>query len=166
MLPSFFFTNNTRAPQGETLGLINPLSEYSCNYFFSSASSTGAIRYDALEIGVVPRMTSIENSRTRSGGNLGRSYGNTSNNSSTTGFGISSASVVTQSPWCFCLDALGSPTNWNSGWCKIRNITPLFRQSITAWYLLSHVMPKIISYPPMFIINMSVLNSLPQITTW
>jgi len=97
LLPSFFFTNNTGAPQGETLCLINPLSEYSCNCFFSSASSMGAIRYGALKIGVVSGMTSIENSRTRSGGNSGRSSGNTSKNSSNAGFYISSASVITQS---------------------------------------------------------------------
>ncbi|GKF05017.1 hypothetical protein Tco_0035685 [Tanacetum coccineum] len=34
--PSFFLTNKTGAPQGEELGLMNPLSESSCNCSDSS----------------------------------------------------------------------------------------------------------------------------------
>nr|GEY79022.1 hypothetical protein [Tanacetum cinerariifolium] len=53
MLPSFFITNKTGAPQGKTLGLIKPFSNISCNYSFNSFNSTGAIRYGAFDIGVV-----------------------------------------------------------------------------------------------------------------
>ncbi|KAL0668716.1 hypothetical protein Bca4012_031420 [Brassica carinata] len=51
MLPSFFFTNSTGAPQGEELDRMNPFSNRSSNCFFSSANSAGAIRYGALAIG-------------------------------------------------------------------------------------------------------------------
>ncbi|GKC50336.1 reverse transcriptase domain-containing protein [Tanacetum coccineum] len=49
MLPSFFLTNKTGAPQGETLGLIKPFSNISCNCSFNSFNSTGAIRYGSLK---------------------------------------------------------------------------------------------------------------------
>ncbi|KAJ0439109.1 hypothetical protein HanHA300_Chr16g0621591 [Helianthus annuus] len=78
MLPSFFFTNNTGAPHGETLGLMNPRSRSSCNCSFNSFNSNGAIRYGALEIGSAPGTRSIVNSTSRSGGNLRSSSGKTS----------------------------------------------------------------------------------------
>ena len=84
MLPSFFFTNNTGAPQGETLGLMKPLSSSSCNYAFNSLNSAGAIRYGALEIGLEPGNRSIENSISLFGGNPDKFSGNTSGNSLTT----------------------------------------------------------------------------------
>jgi hypothetical protein len=55
-------------PQGEELGQINPFSSRSCNWVLSSASSFGGIRYDLLEIGVVPGFNSITNSTSLSGG--------------------------------------------------------------------------------------------------
>ncbi|GKC67514.1 hypothetical protein Tco_1100112 [Tanacetum coccineum] len=45
--PSFFLTNKTGALQGEELGLMNPLSESSCNCSDSSFISDGANRYGA-----------------------------------------------------------------------------------------------------------------------
>ncbi|KAJ0533507.1 hypothetical protein HanIR_Chr09g0409141 [Helianthus annuus] len=41
-VPSFFFTNNTGAPQGEELGQMKPLSKSSCSCLDSSSSSVGA----------------------------------------------------------------------------------------------------------------------------
>ncbi|KAJ0575668.1 hypothetical protein HanIR_Chr05g0215391 [Helianthus annuus] len=83
--PSFFFTNKTGAPQGETLGLIKPSSNNSCNCSLSSLSSRGAMRYGALEIGSAPGIRSIVNSTSRSGGSPGSSSRNTSGNSRTIG---------------------------------------------------------------------------------
>jgi hypothetical protein len=64
-------------PHGDELGLINPFSNKSCNCVFSSANSLGGIRYDLLEIGVVPGFNLIINSTFLSGGNPGKSSGNT-----------------------------------------------------------------------------------------
>ena len=43
IVPSLFFTNKTSAPQGDALGLMNPLSKSSCNCSLSSLSSVRAI---------------------------------------------------------------------------------------------------------------------------
>src|SRR3954467_10183390 len=83
--PSFFFTSNTGAPHGETLGRINFFSSNSSNCFFSSANSDGDIRYGAIDTGLVPGTNSIENSTSLSGGNSFTSSGKTSGNSHTTG---------------------------------------------------------------------------------
>jgi hypothetical protein len=50
-----------------------------------SAISIGSILYGLLEIGAVPRINSILNSTSQSGGNPGKSSGKTSGNSHTTG---------------------------------------------------------------------------------
>ena len=55
----FFFTNNTGAPHGELLGLINLLSDESSICSFSSAISPGANRYRTRETGAVPDTNSI-----------------------------------------------------------------------------------------------------------
>ena len=52
MVLSFFFINNTRAPQGETLGQMKPLSTRSCNWIFNSFNSTGVILYGGIEMRV------------------------------------------------------------------------------------------------------------------
>ncbi|GKG12753.1 hypothetical protein Tco_0346990 [Tanacetum coccineum] len=52
--PSFFLTNKTGAPQGEELGLMNPLSESSCNCSDNSFISDGANRYGARATGAAP----------------------------------------------------------------------------------------------------------------
>ena len=83
--PSFFFTNNTGAPQGEELGLMNPLSNRSCNCVFSFFNSAGAIRYRAMDIGFIPGMRSMLNYTFLSGGKLGSSPENTSVNFFTIG---------------------------------------------------------------------------------
>ncbi|MFS8021575.1 hypothetical protein Hanom_Chr16g01429031 [Helianthus anomalus] len=57
--PSFFFTNNTGAPQGEELGRIKPFSKSSCSCFDSSSSSVGAKRYGARAMGAAPGASSI-----------------------------------------------------------------------------------------------------------
>ncbi|GKF94452.1 hypothetical protein Tco_0284152, partial [Tanacetum coccineum] len=49
--PSFFLMNKTGAPQGEELGLMNPLSESSCNCSDNSVISDGANRYGARATG-------------------------------------------------------------------------------------------------------------------
>ncbi|MCI84192.1 hypothetical protein A2U01_0105468, partial [Trifolium medium] len=54
MLPSFFLTNNTDAPHGNTLGRINFFSSNSSNFFFNSFNSDADIRYGAIDIGPVP----------------------------------------------------------------------------------------------------------------
>jgi hypothetical protein len=62
---------------GDELGLMDPFSNKSCSCVLSSASSLGGIRYDLLEIGVVPGFNSITNSTSLSRGNPGKSSGNT-----------------------------------------------------------------------------------------
>jgi hypothetical protein len=71
-------------PQGDELGRMNPFSSRSCNWVLSSANSFGGIRYDLLETGAVSGFNSITNSTSLSGGNPGRSYGKTFENSHTT----------------------------------------------------------------------------------
>ena len=56
--------------------------------------------YGALEIGVVPKIISRENSNLV--GRSPSSSSNTSSNSFHTGILFSLASMVTQSPWFFC----------------------------------------------------------------
>src|SRR3954463_7375897 len=85
MEPSFFFTSNTGAPHGETLGRINFFSSNSSNCFFSSANSDADIRYGAIDTGLVPGTNSIANSTSLSGGNSLTSSGKTSGNPHTTG---------------------------------------------------------------------------------
>ena len=83
--PSFFLTHNTGAPQRDTLGRKNPLSNRSCSCDLSSFSSAGGMRYRALEMGPVPGSSSIPKSTFRSGGIPGRSSGKTSINLFTMG---------------------------------------------------------------------------------
>src|SRR3954466_1231820 len=85
MEPSFFFTNNTGAPHGETLGRMNFFSRNSSNCFFNSANSDGDIRYGVIDTGLVPGINSIVNSTSLSGGKSFTSSGKTSGNSHTTG---------------------------------------------------------------------------------
>ncbi|GJR21118.1 hypothetical protein Tco_0969645 [Tanacetum coccineum] len=66
--PSFFLTNKTGAPQGEELGLMNPLSESSCNCSDNSFILDGANRYGARATGAAPGTKSIWNSTGRAGG--------------------------------------------------------------------------------------------------
>ncbi|GKG08288.1 hypothetical protein Tco_0334120, partial [Tanacetum coccineum] len=68
----------TEAPQGEELGLINPLSESSC-------SSDGVNIYGARARGAAPGTKSIWNSTFRVDGNPGKSFGKTSRKSRTVG---------------------------------------------------------------------------------
>ena len=70
---SFFFANRTRAPHGEVLGLMKPLSSSSCSWTLSSYNSTGAILYGVIEIGEVPGCNLIPKSTTLCGGNPGSS---------------------------------------------------------------------------------------------
>ena len=52
--PYFFLTNKTRVPQGEKLGLMNPLSNSSLNWLDSCCISIGANLYGDLAIDVDP----------------------------------------------------------------------------------------------------------------
>ena len=73
IVPYFFFTNNTGAPQRDTLDRMKPLSTKSCSWVFNSFNSIGAILYDDMEIGAEPGNTSIPNSSSLSGGNPDKS---------------------------------------------------------------------------------------------
>ena len=79
--PSFFFTNSTGAPHGETLGRMNCFSNKSSSCFFNSPNSAGAIRYGEIDTGPAPGIKSIANSISLLGGSPGISSGNTSINS-------------------------------------------------------------------------------------
>lgn len=54
--PSFFFTNNTSAPHGDTLGLINP---YLGVIGMPSVLLTRVIWYEAFTLGAVPSIRSM-----------------------------------------------------------------------------------------------------------
>src|SRR3954469_10983257 len=82
--PSFFLTNSTGAPHGDTLGRINFFSNNSSNCFFNSANSDADMRYGAIDTGLVPGINSIANSTSLSGGNSLTSSGITSGYSFTT----------------------------------------------------------------------------------
>jgi len=82
-VPFFFFTNNTRAPHGETLSLINPFYNNSSNWIFNSLSSVGAILYRASEMRCAPRINSIPKSISLLGGKPGNFSLKTSGNSQT-----------------------------------------------------------------------------------
>ena len=71
-------TNRTGVPQGETLGLIKPLSNNSSSWTFNYLSSIGTILYGVLEIGVVVGTKSIVNSTSLFGGKLDKSSRKTS----------------------------------------------------------------------------------------
>ncbi|GKF83597.1 hypothetical protein Tco_0248495, partial [Tanacetum coccineum] len=81
--PSFFLTNKTGAPQGEELGLMNPLSESSCSCSDKSFISDGANRYGTRATCAVPGIKSIWNSTGGAGGRSGKSSRNTSRKSLT-----------------------------------------------------------------------------------
>jgi len=72
-VPSFFFVNNTGAPYGETVDLINPFCNNSSNWFFNSLSSVSAILYGAFEMGCTPRINSISKLISLLGGRPGNS---------------------------------------------------------------------------------------------
>ena len=57
---------------------MNPFSSNSYSVVFNSRSSAGAMRYEAMDIGVVLVCSSILKSTSRVGGNPGNSIGNTS----------------------------------------------------------------------------------------
>jgi len=84
-MPSFFLTNNARAPYSETLGLINCFSSNSSNCFFNSPNSDADIRHGVIEIRLVPGTKSIAKSTFLSGGKSVMSFGKTSGNSRITG---------------------------------------------------------------------------------
>jgi hypothetical protein len=84
-VPSFFFTNNIKALQGQFLGRINPLSNNSWSWIFSPASLLCNIIYGDYAIGAIPRKVSIEISTSLIGGNLDGSFEKILRNSLTTG---------------------------------------------------------------------------------
>jgi len=81
---SFFLTNKTGAPHSELLGRINPLSNNSCSWVFSSLNSVGAIRYGCWAMGGTSRNVFIDTSTSHSGGSSSSYSGNTYGNSFTT----------------------------------------------------------------------------------
>ena len=54
---SLFLENSTRAPQGEVLDLIKPLSNNSCNWPLSSCNSAGAILCGIIETAMYQGVT-------------------------------------------------------------------------------------------------------------
>ena len=80
----FFFAIRTRAPHGEVLGLMNPLSSSSCSWTLSSYNSTGAILCEVIEMVEMPGCNSIPKSTSLCGGSPGSSSGKTSTYSHTT----------------------------------------------------------------------------------
>jgi len=123
------------------------------------SNSGGVIQYCALEIGATPRMTLIENFITLSGVSPDISL-NTSGNLFHIGTPFFWSSMVARFNWFPLLVNLCSLMNWNYSWCGILKFTFLPLQSITVWYLLSHVIPSITSYPLVFITSMSASNFL------
>jgi len=69
ILPSFFFTSSTGAPQGDTLGLTNYFCNSSSTWFFTLASYTEDMQYGAIDIGLDLGIRSIVNSSSLSDGN-------------------------------------------------------------------------------------------------
>ena len=103
--PIFLFNKQHRRSHGDVLVLTKPLLNNSSICTFNSFSSAGAIRYDGIEMGSVPGASSISNSISPSGGNPGRSLGNTSKNSFTIGTSANYISLLpdsiayTRYPW-------------------------------------------------------------------
>ena len=85
MVPSFFFTNSTGAPQGDTLGQMYPLSNNFCNCIFSSVNSGKLIQYGVLQVGDAPGTNSMVKSMSLLGEKPGISSGNTCIKSCTIG---------------------------------------------------------------------------------
>ena len=81
MVSSFFFTNSTGVPQGDTPGQMYPLSNNSCNCIFNFVNSGTLIQYGVLEMGDALGINSIVKSMSLLGGKPGISSGNTSTES-------------------------------------------------------------------------------------
>ncbi|PHT34666.1 hypothetical protein CQW23_26466 [Capsicum baccatum] len=77
--------NRTGSPQGDMMGLMNPLSRRSFKLSVNSLSSGGSILYGGIDIGLVLGRKSILKSISHSGETPKRSLGNTSGISHTTG---------------------------------------------------------------------------------
>ena len=150
MISSFFFTNNTDAPHGDTLDRKNPLSTKSWSWVFNSFSSASAMLYGGIETGVELGNSSILNYNSLSGGKPEKSLGNTLVNSHTTGtlskvtsekdLSIIWANYASQ-PLCSNLLASNaeitdvgriflSPSNFSSGYPRFLNMVFLVKQSI------------------------------------
>ena len=81
---SFFFANKIGVPQGEVIGLMNPMSNNSYCWTLSSCTSTSAILCGVIEIYVVLGCDSMQKSTSLNGGNPGNSSEKTSSYSQTT----------------------------------------------------------------------------------
>ena len=75
---SFFLTNIMGSPHGDKLGRIYPLSSNYCNCILNSVNSGILIRYRTCDTSDDPGIKSIVKSKSRLGGNIGISKGNTS----------------------------------------------------------------------------------------
>jgi hypothetical protein len=82
-VPYFFFTNNTGAPQGDTLGHIYPFFKIYSSYICNSFSSSVLIMQGVFDIGASPDIKFIEKSISLFGGSHVISL-NTSSKSSRT----------------------------------------------------------------------------------
>lgn len=72
-VPSFFFTNNIGASQGDLLGFIYPLFRRSFNFFFNFSYTTKENRQVDLEMGFTFDIKLIAWSTSLVGGKLGNS---------------------------------------------------------------------------------------------
>ena len=119
---SFLFANRTRAPQGEVLVQIKPLSNNSYNWTLSSYNSTDAILCGVIEMGDVPGCSSMMKYTSLYGGNPGSSFEKTSLYSQTTRgrlkpYLTSSSRVRFASQPFNCLCHLESYTAWGNASC-------------------------------------------------
>jgi len=124
----------------------------SCIWLLSSTNSAGAIRYGAIDTGLVLGTRSIENSTSLLGGNPDTSSGNTSPNlctiSITDVFSSSSTSRWVNIMKHYALPWISFITPWdntNSGSSELENNTLFSRQSIRMWLVESQSIPKITS---------------------
>ena len=87
-------TKRTWAPHGDTLDRMSHISNNSYNWTFNSLSSVGAIRYGALDVGVVLGTKFMAKSISLTDGKLGKSFRKASRNSHATGMSSSHGSLA------------------------------------------------------------------------
>ena len=97
IIPSFLCNKRIGASHNDTLDCMNPRSNNSYHWTFSSLSSARAIQYGALDISVALDTKSIAKSISLLGGNPGKSSGTTFRNSHATGMSSSRGFAISLS---------------------------------------------------------------------
>lgn len=100
---SFFLTNKTGAPQGDTLGRINFLSSNSWSCIFNSVGSGIRNRYGSHETRTTPGIRLIVKSMSLLGGRHGISSGNTYGKLCITGMLSSDRDLSLESAYPNCM---------------------------------------------------------------